>query len=147
VYVAAADAEPTPADKGVEGRAVRVSKSVVDACKPDNGQAFRWAACDRVNELLAEMEKEPRDEPWASATEKQLRAYAEAEQGKFTIRMLECRKTVCFIETASSLGGLPIPDHHFRERLGLGKEYPAEAFETDDAGVTLTITLFPFTRR
>jgi hypothetical protein len=139
-------AESTP--EGVaEGRTFSASKSVKDACGSAEPGAFRWAACDRVNELLTDMTKEPRDEAWAAATERQLRAYAEAEPGKFVIRGLECRQTICFIETASPSGGLPMPDYYFRKKFGLGKEYPVDAFETDENGVRLTITLFAFTRQ
>lgn len=138
---------PQAMDVAVGGRSFPVSDSVVEACKPAKPGVFRWEACDRTNELLIEMAKEPRDEVWAAATEKLLRAYAEQEPGKFTIRALECRQTVCFIETASIFGGLPDAGYRFFIDHGLTRGYSVEAFETDDAGARLTITLFPFTRR
>jgi len=133
-------------DLTVAGQPFSVSESVVEACKPAKPGVFRWEACDRANELLIEMAKEGRDEVWAAATEKLLRAYAQQEAGRFTIRALECRQTICFIETASIFGGLPDAGYRFFADHGLKREYSVEAFESDDSGARLTITLFPFIR-
>lgn len=135
-------------DLSVVGRPFPVSESVVEACQPGRPVRSTPEACGRVNELLAAMAREPRDGAWASAMEEQLRAYAEAQPDKLTIRALECRKTICFIETAAAFpAGLPMPDYAWREERGLAKEYSLDAFESDDAGVRLSITLFPFRRK
>jgi hypothetical protein len=133
-------------DASVVGQSFPVSESVVEHCKPAKPAVFRWEACDRVNELLVKMTEEPRDESWAEATEKLLRAYAEGEPGNFTIRSVECRKTICFIETASIVGGLPIPDYRFLRNSGLKKDHPVAAFETDPTGARITISLLPIIR-
>lgn len=132
----------------VVGQPFPVSESVAEACKPATPGAFRWEACDRVNALLVQIATEPRDDVWATAMEQQLRAYAEAQPVNLTIRALECRKTICFIETAAAFpGDLPMPDYRWREKLGLGKEYPVNASERDAAGMRWNITLFPFRRK
>jgi hypothetical protein len=134
-------------DVGAIGQPFPVSESVVEACKPVPPGVFRRSACDRVNDLRIEIANEPRDEIWAAAAERALRAYAEEEPEKFTIRALECRRTICFIETASIYGGLPDPGYHFLRNHGLKRERPVDAHENDETGARLTITLLPVTRR
>lgn len=111
----------------VVGQPFPVSESVAEACKPAKPGAFRWEAHARANALLVQIATEPRDDVWATAMEQQLRAYAEAQPVKLTIRALECRKTICFIETAAAFSGdLPMPDYRWREKLGLGKRVSRE---------------------
>jgi hypothetical protein len=142
-------AERAP-DNSVVGRPFQPSESIVEACKPDRRGVFRSSFCHQVGELLTAMAREPRDEAWAAAAEQALRAYAEKEPGKFTIRALECRKSICFIETASIYGSLLDPDYEYDKylsNLGLHMDYAVDAFETDATGARMTVTLFPFTRK
>lgn len=142
------DESASATDLSAAGRPFPVSESVVEACNPDRPSASRQEGCGRANELLVAMAREPRDAAWAGAMEKELRAYVDAQPENYSIRALECRKTICFIETAAAFpGALLMPDYQWRNRLGLAKEYSVDAFESDDAGVRLTITLFPFRRK
>ena len=142
-----AEAIAEEAGVSVADQPFAVSKSVAEACKPAKPGVFRQSACDRANHLLAEMAREPRDEPWATVSERVLRAYAEQEPGKFSIRALECRKSICFIETASIFGHLPDADFYFVRDHGFSREDPVDVHETDEAGARLTVTLLPVTRR
>lgn len=65
----------------------------------------------------------------ATAMEQQLRANAEPQPDKLTIRALECRKTICFIETAAaSPGDLPITDYRWRAcRIASDEMLPGRA--------------------
>ena len=134
-------------DHGVVGQPFPVSESVTEACKPTRPGVFRWSSCDEVSELLAQMAKEPRDERWAAAKEEVLRAHTEKEPGRFTIRALECRKSICFVETASLSGAMLDPSYGYLKEHGLAARYPVFASETDSSGALWTITLFPFVRR
>lgn len=134
-------------DRSVVGQPFPVSESVNEACKPTKPGVFRWESCGEVSQLLAQMATEPRDEQWAVAKEEVLRAHTEKEPGRFTIRALECRKSICFVETASLFGVMRDPSYGYLKEHGLAARYPVFASETDASGALWTITLFPFVRR
>ena len=134
--------ESSSVDYSVVGLSFTVSESIFADC-----EKFRREACEPNKALLAEMAKEPREEPWATSAEERIRNFAEQEPGKFTIRALECRTSICFIETASIMGSFSYPLYYFEKNSALHAEYPAHSSETDELGAKVYVTLWAFTRR
>jgi hypothetical protein len=121
--------------RNVIGRPFPVSASVISGCKS--------AGCPRVDEYLSQFAQEPRDLAWASDMEIALRNYVTASQPDVTIRNVECRTSVCFIEVASVgpfLKGISL-DGPLHSRV-----LPATCAFGYERGRT-TVTLQPFTRR
>ena len=50
---------------------------------------------------LSKFAQEPRDPPWSSEVERRLRDYLGTEPGKYAIRNVECRTSLCAVEVAS----------------------------------------------
>lgn len=130
-------------DRSVIGRPFPLSDSMIANCK-------RYAANDSRNclgtmELLSRMANEPRSEPWATSMEEKLRAFVTVEPDKFMIRALECRTTICFIETASLFGPLLEVDYAFAKASGLNSHLTEFSHEKNSWGARVTITLEPFT--
>lgn len=126
----------------VIGNPFPTSASVQDSCKknPD---------CDRVNAGLKEMAEEPRDVSWATNMEDQLRDYsASFGSGKYTIRAVECRESLCAIEVASVYGILPpaLPYGSSLDRQ-LSSWDSWTGHETDQLGAQVTVTLLIYRRR
>lgn len=103
--------------------------------------------------LLDDMAEEPREEPWATAAERSIRALVELEPGTelprevtYTIRALECRTSICFLETASIMGGFATELYYFEKTSGLTAQYPIDSTETDETGNKVHVTLWPFVR-
>jgi len=145
------NSERTGNDFGVIGRGFPISDSVLAACESAS-TASRW--CDANRKLLSEMAKEPRNEPWATQAEQAIRALVELEPGTqtprsitYTIRALECRSSICFVETASTLEGFRTQLYDFEKTSGLRAEYPVYGYETDEYGSKVCVTLWPFLRR
>jgi hypothetical protein len=141
-------------DFSVIGIPFPVSESIVAACDPAPGK-YRNSACEPDKKLLAEMAEEPREEPWATSAERAIRALVELEPGTempravttYTIRALECRTSICFVETASIMGGFHTQFYYFEKTSGLRAEYAVDSVETDELGTKVHVTLYPFTRR
>jgi hypothetical protein len=99
------------------------------------------------------MAKEPREEPWATAAERAIRALVELEPGSerprevtYTIRALECRTSICFVETASIMGAFTTQLYYFERSTGLTAQYSIDSSETDPSGNKVHVTLSPFVR-
>jgi hypothetical protein len=95
------------------------------------------------------MTEEPRDPEWAPAAESMLRDFIETtDPGKFSIRALECRTSICAVEVESIygpfsgrvLGYEPLADE-------LRRDAPMLGFEADEFGTRMTVTVFTFIRR
>lgn len=132
-------------DAGVVGRPFPVSDSIRTACA--RKQSYQQNECDAAAALVAVMSNEPREDPWATIAEKAIRDLVEREPGKFAIRGLECRTSICFVETASIFDGLHRRLYPFEKNSGLRAEYAVDSSETDESGATVHVTLWPFVRR
>src|SRR5579871_4348760 len=95
--------ESTPQDspdaQSVQGRAFPVSRSVKASCR---------VGCEDLNEVLSQFAQQPRDPVWARSAETKLRNLVLKENGKYTIRAIECRTSLCVIEVASIYGSFEI---------------------------------------
>jgi len=129
-------------DDTVIGRPFPVSKSVKDPC--------RIGPCLEVVQLLSKMAKEPRDLAWAADFEARLGEIVMAAHGEFTIRAIECRRSLCAVEVASVHGMFP-----FETRIESSQLTPQEVlwvgigdfgFETDSSGNRVTVGLTIFRR-
>jgi len=128
----------------VVGRAFPVSASVKDRC--DSLGAARRIHCGETYDMLAKMQKERRDPTWASASEAMLRNLLTEEPGKFTIRHIECRTTICAVEYSAVGATILTMSNEFLLGSGLDEGIAMDGFETDAAGVQLVVTVVPFTR-
>lgn len=141
--------EPEVTDPdAVIGRPFPISASVESNCrhwsKNDAGDM-----CGEVQQLLSKMAQEPRDPTWARKMEEALRDHVTTEEpGKFSIRAIECRTSVCAVEVESIhgpyLGGI-YPDHPASKDLSTW--LPIRAYETNEYGARVTVTVMTFTRR
>ena len=100
------------------------------------------------------MANEPREEPWATSAERSIRALVELEPGTqlprettYQIRALECRTSICFVETASIMEGFHTQLYDFEKNSDLRAEYSLHSNERLQDGNTLYVTLYPFLRR
>jgi hypothetical protein len=105
--------------------------------------------------LLDEMAEEPREEPWATMAERSIRALVELElepgtelprEVTYTIRALECRTSICVLETASIMGGFATELYYFEKTSGLTAQYAIHSTETDESGNKVHVSLRPFAR-
>jgi hypothetical protein len=86
---------PSGIDESVVGQAFQISASVRDGCVGENIE------CPLVMASVAKMVSEPRDIEWAARMEEILQAAADkAGYGKFSIRNVECRASICILEIA-----------------------------------------------
>jgi hypothetical protein len=133
-------------DANVVGRAFQVSESILRECERKLGTQ-PWLSCEPNKKLLEDMAEEPRDEPWASSAERAIRALVEQEPGNFTIRALECRSSICFVETASLMGGFHPQLYSFEKNGGLRAGYQIHSSELDELGSKTYVTLYPFVKK
>ena len=128
-------------DASVIGSPFPISASVEAACRG-------FVVCDETREMLSKMAQEPRDSAWATEMEMKIQENV-LSQGpdKYTIRDIECRSSLCAVETASSFGlyfGPGYPDPLDRS---LHAMVPIWGYETDPSGVRVTVTLKILKRR
>lgn len=133
-------------DESVIGLGFPVSASIRAACEFSAGRR-PVHSCEPNDKLLSAMAEEPRSEPWASSAEGAIRALAEQEPGKYTIRALECRSSICFIETGSLLEGFHSVFYQFEKNSGLSAGFPIHGTETAADGSKVYVTLYPFVRK
>lgn len=126
-----------------------VSESILAAC----GKSRPQRACELNKLLLAEFTGEPREEPWASSVERAIRALVELEPGTerpramtHTIRALECRRTICFVETASIMEAFHTQFFYFERHNRLHAGYSMSASEIKQDGNKVYVTLLPVVR-
>jgi hypothetical protein len=139
-------------DLSVVGRPFPVSESILAACGPRDSNPSR--SCGPNKKLLDEMAEEAREEPWATAAERSIRGLVELEPGTelprtvtYTIRALECRTSICFVETSSIMGGFATQLYYFEKTSGMRAQYPIGSTEIDEYGSQVHVTLWPFVRR
>lgn len=133
-------------DTSVIGRPFPVSSSVTTSCRAISGGGDD--ACGNTWEPLRRMEQEPRDSAWANEMESMLGDHlASGDVGKFRIRAVECRTTICVVEVESMSG--PYFGSFDRDAPLFKVLYPgigAHGYETDPSGTRITVTLMPYTR-
>jgi hypothetical protein len=125
-----------------------VSASIESGC---NGRHY-VPTCTDAFEKLAAMMQEPRDLAWASRMERKIQDEIISEgDGRFGVRNVECRLTICALEVTSRLspptGVYMTPPLEF---INTNKLYSNvcgySPIETDDSGVKTTITLVVYRR-
>jgi hypothetical protein len=127
-------------DRSVIDRPFPVSASVVAGC--------RLVACPELDEALAKFSAEPRDSMWAPGVEQELRDFVDAQSGKYTIRNIECRSTMCMVEVASISGS-------FLEGISMSPQLDklllsgvgGFGYERDPSSARVTVTTIPYNRR
>jgi hypothetical protein len=125
----------------------RPSRSIQERCRT---QPVPTAdSCKEVGTFLEEMSRELRDAPWAASTELRLRAVVAARGDGTQIRALECKTSLCAIETLS-------PGDQHLAILGQAEQEAAGivddgdfvlAWEEDPTHGRVTITVRIFTIR
>lgn len=121
--------------KDVIGRPFPLSLTVTDSCESELGH------CEDEYRLLSRMEKEPRDERWADRAEGDLRKYFLGE-GKYKIRALECRQTLCAVEVGSIHGPFLGLNIEHSDEYRLFEEESQFAYEKGAYGLQVTVTLW-----
>lgn len=133
----------------VVDRPIPMSDSVAASCRDSVAKWGEVALC-HILQRLSVMTQQPRDLVWAQEMEEKLRDIVHAEPGEYTIRVLECRQSLCVVEVASTNGLFP-----FIQRTGysepIHKEIAARdvqnAYEIDGSGAKVTVSLWLFERR
>lgn len=126
------------------GRPFPVSASVEFTCRKLGG------SCDEeLDGLLSKFAHEPRDPAWAAEMETRLREFIlTSEPGKFSIRAVECRTSLCVVEVASGFGAYI---DHLESSESLSKDLfgwiGTHGYEVDQASARVTVTLQTFMRR
>jgi len=140
VAVAAENAEQPVS---VVGNPFPVSEAIEVGCRRDP------ADCEKILGLLERMAQEPRDPAWAGDMEGKMRAEVSTEPGKYAIRALECRKTMCALETESIFGifrGFDYGSPSYRALWEFDRQFGYERSQNGD-GNRVTVTLRTYTRR
>ena len=123
-----------------------VSESVEALCRESSSPNRDY--CATTNKLLKRLAKEPRDMGWAGRVEGELKRFIETkEPGKYSIRAIECRSSLCAVEVASGVGaywggfrqGDALYDELFRGIASHGYEERAD-------GSRITVTVVPYSR-
>lgn len=138
--------------------AFEVSASVREGCdriirEKLNGEQH----CRMARTELEKLQSEPRDEVWAAETEARMRDTIDQtpgeSAGRYTIRALECRRSLCAIEIASLMNPYPEPTLR-RKLIEEGKVFVAtppplymSAVELDSTVQQVYVTVWIYTRR
>jgi hypothetical protein len=123
------------------------SRSIQEQCRTH--PVPRDVDCKEVSELLEEMSREERDVEWATRTESHIRAVVLARGNGIQIRSLECKESLCAIETVSpGHVGLTILVQSEQELAGVVDDGDyILAWEEDPSYGRVTITQRVFSRR
>jgi hypothetical protein len=138
-------------DFTVVGRAFQMAPAIEAACR-----TVTKPTCDDVREKLASLAQEPRDVTWATAMESLIQQdVLSGEPGRFQIRDIECRTSLCAAEVESTwsdngvsgsyMGGMQLG--HDALRAALQTNLNTWGYETDSSGARVTVTVITFTRR
>jgi hypothetical protein len=127
----------------VIGRLFPASDSVISQCQPGR---MSPQPCAKVVNFLATMAEESRDPRWARDTETSLLEWY-SQIPELTIRAIECRTSLCAIET-SSVNGLQLgPSYKDRPSERVHTWLSLWARETVNSSEEVTVTLQLFIRR
>jgi hypothetical protein len=119
-----------------------LSQSMLDMCWKHREVML----CQQVEEFLAVMSAQSRDDGWAKTMESRLRkAYEQGGRGMVQIRALECRSDRCAIEYAINLekAGPEFDMGRFVTPKGLRARFGAE---TREAGPRTLVSVQCFTK-
>lgn len=101
--------------------------------------------CEADLEVLRALGEEPRDRAWAKRMESKIRARVMSkEPGKYSIRALECRTSLCAAEVVSHFGSYysdyPAgdPDLSFSRGVAFGREFDQSSWTP----LTITLVLY-----
>jgi hypothetical protein len=130
-------------DVSVVGRPFPLSKSVSAWCPtfPDK--------CTVEYQLLQTFAEEPKDVAWATDIEAKLRKHIRMQGSAFSIRTLECRRTVCAGELTSAAGehfNRTLPNDAPLEHLLQG-QMGVNGYERNEQGERVTVWLILYKRR
>lgn len=120
---------------------IAISSSIRDACNKED------SSCQQVLSLLKAFVEEARDSFWGDSSESTLHNLVLSTAGDFSIRGIECRSSLCVIEVESHSGPFLGGDREIQRKQGLGVWYGLHAYEDDDQGETITVTLLTYKRR
>lgn len=126
----------------------RISASVEERCR--TRPAPTADSCKAMTKSLQEFAREKRDVEWAEQTEARIRNVVFERQDGTEIRALECKHTMCAIETESpgTYQHLSIFRQAEQETAGVVDDGDfVLAWEEDPARGSLTITVVVYTRR
>jgi hypothetical protein len=140
-------AEPeVQADETVVGRQFPLSPSVRRECAPPS---VMHHMCETLMSELAKFAGQPRDRTWASATERRLRTAVVQGSTEVIIRGLECRQSLCAIETATpaAVAGYKAVKHSLLAEDGLIRVQEVPAWETDENGARVVVMAEVILRR
>jgi hypothetical protein len=137
---------PYSVDLSYVGQPFPVSESIRAICDS-------WLSCKSNKKLLADMAREPREEPWATEAERTIRTLVSIDpatktprETTFTIRALECRQSICFLEAASIMEGFHTELYDFEKTSGLKAGDSIHGSEIDADGTKVYVSLWPFVR-
>jgi hypothetical protein len=131
----------------VVGKAFPLSETLANLCKPIDGRRLR-ASCERANELLGEFKLEPREEPWASNIEEKFRRMiATRNPGYWQVRALECRTSLCALETTTTDRSPFAPGYAGHRDLNLFSMIRVGTFELNSDSSQTLVMLHIFSRR
>jgi hypothetical protein len=130
----------------VVGRQFPVSESVEAHCKSISTKD--QDGCGEVHALLSRLAQEPKDATWAPATEAKLRDLILTEPGKYAIRAIDCRMSLCVTEVASIygpyFGDIPSGDPLSSQ---VSPWIGTFGYEHDTSSGRITVTLLTFKRQ
>ena len=127
----------------VIGRPFPVSDSVISQCR---SEGMAPPSCVKIVDLLTRMAEEPRDLRWARETEAILHEWV-SQLPDTTIRAIECRTSLCAIETSSMHGVQHGPSYDDPPSERVHRWIPLWARETDTTSAQVTVTMQLFIRR
>jgi hypothetical protein len=132
----------TSIDKSVIGVPFPISTSVDIGCQ-------KFPSCDEMRKRLSELANEPRDSAWATEMESLIQNNVMSQgPDKYSIRDVECRSSLCSVETASPFGVFTprYPDPLYGSLTG-GGVASIWGSETDESGGRIIVTVTIFMRR
>jgi hypothetical protein len=135
-------AEPAGrADERVVGRTFPLSPSARRECASPPALP---CSCETAMRELAEFAEESRNQTWATRTEGSLRVGLASGSTAVTVRALECRRSLCAIETAVHAATYAGPEYSLLEANGSVEVEGVWARETDAnrAGVLVLAQVF-----
>jgi hypothetical protein len=135
------------------GMSFRTSDSVRTECH-NNLLKGNDLGCAEMDRELVIMANERRDEVWAKRTERTFREWIESNGSDYTIRSLECRRTLCAVEISSTTTGETAKawSYAFWRKANLlpafgGRSPKIFGFEKDAEGAKVVVGVYLFQRR
>jgi hypothetical protein len=128
-------------DTSVMGQAFEISSSIKEGCKSDHIE------CPLVMASVGKMVKEPRDIEWAARMEATIQSAFDSQgSGKYVIRNVECRTSICILEVE---GHNPEATDRYNGAIvsSLRPHALTSVREHDSSGSSYRVELMDFERR